>query len=320
MLARGLRELAPKRFDAARVLASLAWSARSRAAARGGAFGAYLGADDGQDTRLALSWLDGFQRVRLGTSHVSGLLDELATLSLPTCLAVAGAHHCADGPQASLARALSAQTGRREQALLSSLTAYGRDALGRFREHVLTGDPPVVEERPGRAAPLRLEAPTLKQQLKRWQAAGGKAGAEERQPLPPVDGFGVAAAAIAPDGLAEAAAWRSIAVASCDMSFSVELGLDLGARIVQTLEEWLQRTGTMPLASFRTIVLSEPWPALAAAIGEALGSQAKIRHPDLVFGWHPSASLLEALLTQETPVLYLATGEWPLAHAMVVGP
>jgi hypothetical protein len=190
----------------------------------------------------------------------------------------------------------------------------------------------VIVVRPGRALPLVLEEPTLRQQLKRWSALPARKAKDDAEPRPPIEtdaGFGVGGILLAPASVAQGDAQRGrvrvrvLQLASADFDFGAPT-MDLSAAedLAAAVAPWLASAAAPALDAFGTIYLAVPWLAVCSAFAtqmESTGARTVLA-PDLMLGWQPSLTLVEMIAVATLPALMIFTGRYPTVHVVAIWP
>lgn len=320
ILARGLRETAPRRVSYPK-LAATAVRQLVYKTTRDYSGAALFMPFTGQDAEETLRLLGEVPDLMLGAPIFPGFLDQLSAEGGRRVIAVLGEGAAPRGDShETFGRSLAAHSPLVEQRAAQELLQRFRqvNAISSFFPAAIDRDPVVVEEKPGRAVALHLEEPAVKSQMKRWQQlAQRQPGDPVRAALETPDGFGVGAFVLGAGGDA-ARTGRQVHFASLDVQLAEEsVGLDTGPQVRDIALGWFEEVSAKPRSQLKRVVVSVPWLAVAVNVGSAFKGP-EIVYPDQVFGWQPFLSALFTLYQAELPALFVYTGRFPDVHVAAV--
>jgi hypothetical protein len=351
LVCRGLREVKPRRFHAAKTAATLIRQVASplneeissKTATRLPVQEAVLMANiaDGGDSELEplFGYLPDFPSITISVNMLPVLLTSIRNLDRPTVVAAFGDSTApVNEAHADFAKSLNNYNRSAEEEIVQRLMAQAKavadlrqDSIG-SRHDVMT-----LQEKPGKAFTLNLWEPTLKIALKRWQVAASRmhtqggsdlqknSAAKKLPPLVCADGWGLGALTLRRDGSPEQ---RRFSLASIELRLpSPRFDLNTVSLLAQAADSWLLELKAPSLAGLERVTLSIPSPIITAHVKQGLCdftngklSDQNFAFPDLLWGWQPVLTFIEFLTRSELPSLFINTGRFPLINLVALWP
>ncbi len=325
-LTRGLRELRPKRYDAAKAAVGLVRPLIIGKGPRAERVSLFMPGAGGEAER-ALALLNDLERVTVGADLFPNLIDSLCRDEELRVVAAIG-----DGGSPNLAAfsalegSLQSLTPGLERGVVTSLAAQVKSSMAEGSGPVRTaGDRQILEEKPGKAFALAFEDLTLKHRMRAFgQVLQRPASARGIEPMDIVEGFGLGALRIAGDDARLTGPLRAMNLAvttyrCADPAMELRTVDAIWSAAAAALKAWQAPT----LEKMQSIYLSVPSYAVTGCLTRRLnelapGATQDVRSPDLVFGWAPLLTLIELVARAPAPSLLISAGRFPSIHIVAV--
>jgi hypothetical protein len=327
LINRGLRDIAPKYLDTAKLAASLLRQICGNHLDSLTAANIFMPFGGPEAERLSSVFQDA-ATLSISAPLLGTMIDRLYSLTGRTALAVVSPAE-APSPEniGQFARALVAHDRYLEVTLARDLTSRARDIDflaskdNRFDREII-----VVEERGGKFGQLTLEEPTVRLHLKKWQgiinsSSGRDSRGDPKAPLDTASGFGAGAAILSDASTSASRTSRSIFFAATSAKLTDSLSVELVAQWKHATHIWLKDLG-LPPDTLKRVYISAPYFAISAFIGQAFASSDPsnplIMYPDQVYGWQPLLSLLAMMRQPSLPALFVHGGSGPTIQLAAV--
>jgi hypothetical protein len=314
---RGLRDVAPKYLDHAKIAGSLIRQISENRVDNITASSIFMPFSGNEADRLS-TLLPNCTNLSISAPLIGSLIERIYTLTGRTVLAVVGPVEI--NPADSLtafAKALVSHDRQLEVTLAKDLMARARDVdLLSSKDHRFDRESIVIEEKGGKFGQLALEEPTIKQQLKKWQILTGSTSArdskvEGRPPLDTPVGFGAGATIMSDAQPSDSLQRRSLYFAASSARLPDVLSVELVAQWRHTTHGWLKDLG-IPPESLKRVYVSMPYMAISAFVAQAFANPdpaaTLLMYPDQVYGWHPLLTLLAMIRQPMLPALFVHGG------------
>lgn len=317
LINRGLRDVTPKYLDTAKVTGSLLRQIAANHVEDLSSVDVFMPFAGPEAERLSAIFPHA-SGLSISAPLLGSMIERLYTLTGRTALTiVAATEPPASESLTQFARSLVAHDRQVEVSLLKDLTSRVRDVdLIASKEHRFDREAIIVEERGGKFGQLTLEEPTIRLQLKKWQAGivdtnGRDHKGEGRVPMDSPPGFG-AGAAILSDGLPSTPnKSRSLYFAATSTQLPSSLSVELVAQWKQATHTWLKDLG-LPPSALKRVYVSTPFIAVSAFVGQAFAgtepSAPLLMYPDQIYGWQPLLTLLAMMRQPSLPALFVYGG------------
>lgn len=314
---RGLRDIAPKYIDHAKIAGSLLRQISENRIETMTASSIFMPFSGHEADRLS-ALLPHCANLSISAPMIGSLIERIYTLTGRTALAVVGPAeiHPSDN-LAAFAKALVSHDRQLEVTLAQDLMSRARDVdLLSSKDHRFDRESIIFEEKGGKFGQLAIEEPTIKQQLKKWQNLTGSISTrdsrvEGRPPVETQAGFGAGATIMSDAQPKDSQRSRSVFFAASSARLPDILSVELVAQWRHTTHSWLKDLG-IPPEFLKRVYVSVPYLAISAFVAQAFANpdptSTLLMYPDQVYGWHPLLTLLAMIRQPILPALFVHGG------------